>query len=111
MPVSKKPVWPSARSRPRAELSTAIHAARARLALEASARAAPRGRLKLGLIATVVLIFYVVCWQLAQVDLVRLLSGLPKLGYWLVQAWPLKLDEMPLFLLRMGETIAMAAIG
>ena len=37
--------------------------------------------------------------------------ALPKLGYWISQAWPPKLDEMPLFLLRTAETVAMAAIG
>ncbi len=65
----------------------------------------------MALLASAGLIFYAVCWQLAQVDLARLFTGLPKLGYWLLQAWPLKFDEMPLFLLRMAETVAMAAIG
>ena len=30
--------------------------------------------------------------RLAQVDLGRLIEGLPKLGHWLDTAWPLKLD-------------------
>ncbi len=41
----------------------------------------------------------------------KLVTGLPKLGHWLAQAWPPKLDELPLFLLRTAETVAMAAIG
>jgi phosphonate transport system permease protein len=55
--------------------------------------------------------FYAVSWRLAQVDPARLVTGLPKLLHWLSLAWPPKTDELPLFLLRTGETIAMAAIG
>ena len=69
------------------------------------------GRWKVAAIALAALAFYVASWRLAQVDPVRLVSGLPKLGHWLAQAWPPKLDELPLFLLRTAETIAMAAIG
>lgn len=56
-------------------------------------------------------IFFAVSWNLAQVDLARLVTGLPKLGHWLAQAWPPKTDELPIFIVRIGETIAMAAIG
>lgn len=49
--------------------------------------------------------------QLAQVDLARLFNGLPKLGHWLATAWPPKLDELPVFLQRTAETVAMAAVG
>ncbi|MBM3343044.1 MAG: phosphonate ABC transporter, permease protein PhnE [Betaproteobacteria bacterium] len=62
-------------------------------------------------LAIVLIVFFAGSWQLAQVDLARLASGLPKLWFWLSQAWPPKLDELPVFLLRTGETIAMAAIG
>lgn len=86
-------------------------AARARLAFEAGQGARSGGRVKRNWVLLLVLAFYMVCWQLAQVDLSRLLSGLPKLGSWLAQAWPPKTSEMPLFLLRMAETVAMAAIG
>ncbi len=58
-----------------------------------------------------VLVFYVVCWQLAQIDPVKLVEGLPKLAFWLAQAWPPRWEELPLFLQRTAETIAMAAIG
>jgi phosphonate transport system permease protein len=50
-------------------------------------------------------------WQLAGVDLTRLATGLPKLGHWLAQAWPPTLHELPVFLLRTGETIAIAFLG
>jgi phosphonate transport system permease protein len=58
---------------------------------------APR-RIRLWLLAALILAFYAASWQLAQVDLTRLARGLPKLGYWVAQAWPPKLAELPLFL-------------
>ncbi len=71
-----------------------------------SARSLKSWALIVGLFA-----FFAGSWHLAQVDLGRLMNGLPKLGHWLAMAWPPKLDELPVFLLRTGETIAMAAIG
>lgn len=50
-------------------------------------------------------------WQLAQVDLGKLVTGLPKVGHWLAQSWPPALGELPLFLLRMAETVAIAFLG
>ena len=38
--------------------------------------------------------FYVACWRLAQVDVLRLVSGLPRLARWLAEAWPPKLDAV-----------------
>lgn len=63
-----------------------------------------------GVVLALVL-FYGLCWQLVQGDLARLVSGLPKLWHWLSQAWPPKAAELPLFLQRTAETVAMAAIG
>ena len=57
------------------------------------------------------LAFYAACWKLAGVDLIRLANGLPKIGSWLVRAWPPDLGELPIFLQRTAETVAMAAIG
>ncbi len=62
----------------------------------------------LGLLFVVLVI---ASWQLAQVDLTRLATGLPKLGHWLAQAWPPTLHELPIFLLRTGETVAIAFLG
>lgn len=70
-----------------------------------------RRRVRRTMILVTVVGFYSVCWVLAGVDLGRLASGLPKLWHWLGQAWPPRLDELPLFMIRMAETIAMAAIG
>lgn len=78
---------------------------------EAQRKGNIRGRLKLAAILVAVLVFYVVSWRLAQIDPAKLVNGLPKLGYWLSQAWPPKLDELPLFAERIAETMAMAAIG
>jgi phosphonate transport system permease protein len=69
------------------------------------------GRLKKWAAILAVAVFYVVSWRLAQVDPARLVTGLPKLLHWLAVGWPPKTDELPLILLRTGETIAMAAIG
>lgn len=50
-------------------------------------------------------------WQLAGVDLARLATGLPKIGHWLAQSWPPATAELPVFLERMGETLAIALLG
>jgi phosphonate transport system permease protein len=50
-------------------------------------------------------------WRLAGVDLGQLATGLPKLGHWLAQAWPPALEELPIFIERMGETVAIAFLG
>src|SRR6516162_4125106 len=66
-------------------------------------------RLRLWLVSAAILVFYVVSWNLAGIDLQKLGTGLPKLAHWI--AWPPKLAEVPLFALRTAETVAMAAIG
>ena len=86
-------------------------AQQAQLSLEALKKGNVRGRLKLAAILLALLVFYVVSWRLAQIDPVKLVNGLPKLGFWLSQAWPPRLDELPLFAERIAETMAMAAIG
>lgn len=86
-------------------------AERARRAFEAGAAGRTSGRIRFVLMLSGIAVFYAVCWQLAQVDPARLVSGLPRLGHWLAQAWPPRTDELGLFALRISETIAMAAIG
>jgi phosphonate transport system permease protein len=63
------------------------------------------------LITLAVAVFLVVAWKLAQIEPERLVTGLPRLAHWIAQAWPPKLAEVPLFLWRTGETVAMAALG
>lgn len=70
-----------------------------------------RGRLRFAAVALLLALFYSVSWRLAQVDPGKLLSGLPKMAGWAAKAWPPATDELPVLLLRVAETIAMAAIG
>ena len=86
-------------------------AERALAEIERRERAITPGRVALWAAVLGVAIFYVVAGHLAEIDLGQLASGIPKLGRWLAQAWPLKLEELPLFLRRTAETVAMAAIG
>ena len=87
-------------------------AARAALtALESQERGWTFRRLRWWTVAAVLLVFYAVCWQLAQVDPAKLATGLPKLLHWLSLAWPPRYEELPLFLHRTAETVAMAALG
>ncbi len=86
----------------------------AELALEAHdahRRGWSGARARTWLVVAVVVVFYIGSAWLAQVDLAKLTSGLPKLWYWISQAWPPTIDELPLILFRTGETVAMAAIG
>jgi phosphonate transport system permease protein len=68
-------------------------------------------RVRVLAIALSIAAFYVASWQLAQVDLRRLITGLPRLAHWLAEAWPPQLDDLSLILRRTAETIAMAALG
>ncbi len=70
-----------------------------------------KGRIGLWVAVSVILAFYVVSWHLAEVNLARLATGLPKLWHWLSLAWPLKYEDLPLILTRTAQTVAMAAIG
>jgi phosphonate transport system permease protein len=62
-------------------------------------------------LALALVAFYTAAIVLTRVDLERLFTGLPKLAYWLTQAWPLAWAELPVILLRTAETIAIAALG
>src|SRR5262245_40442735 len=84
---------------------------RVQTALDTALRRNRHRRVRWAVVIVGLVAFYTVSWSLAQIDPVRLMTGLPKLGHWLASAWPPKLDELPLFLRRTAETIAMAAIG
>ena len=79
--------------------------------LEAQQRRWGARRRRAWIVVVLVGAFYVASWRLAQVDPGKLVSGLPKLGRWLAAAWPPTVSELPLFLQRTAETVAMAAIG
>lgn len=90
------------------------HKIAARRALEAIERGPEQAwhqRVKSYALAVAIAVFFAESWRLAQVDLGRLVDGLPKLAHWLAVAWPPKLDELPVFLQRTAETVGMAAIG
>lgn len=90
------------------------HKIAARRALEAIERGPERAwhqRAKSYALAVAIAVFFAESWRLAQVDLERLVYGLPKLAHWLAMAWPPKLEELPIFVQRTAETVGMAAIG
>jgi phosphonate transport system permease protein len=68
-------------------------------------------RLKVVGVVGLIIALYVVAGSLVHFDLGRLAKGLPRIAHWLATAWPPKFSEMPIFLWRTAETIAMAAIG
>jgi len=79
--------------------------------MEAMRRGFTVRRIRFWFISALVIAFYAVSWNLADIDLHKLATGLPRLGHWIATAWPPKLDEVPLFAYRTAETVAMAAIG
>lgn len=58
-----------------------------------------------------VLAFYVLCWELAQVDLQRLVAGLPKMTSWIIESWPPDFTQLDVYIIRALETVAMATLG
>jgi phosphonate transport system permease protein len=79
--------------------------------LEAERRVLSVARVRRLLIAGVIVAFYLFAGYLVQIDLGRLARGLPKLAHWLAGAWPPSVAELPIFIWRTAETVAMAAIG
>jgi phosphonate transport system permease protein len=68
-------------------------------------------RLKQTVILLTVIAVYSTSFTLAEVNLNKLLTGLPKMAGWAAKAWPPALDELDVLLLRAAETVAMATIG
>jgi phosphonate transport system permease protein len=79
--------------------------------LEARHHPLSPARLRTALIVVLIVAFYIFSGYLVRFDLGQLARGLPRLGHWLAGAWPPDLTELPLFIQRTAETIAMAAIG
>ena len=92
-------------------MASGMAAAEALARIEARRRGGWPRRIKVWAVVLLIAAFYVASWRLAQVDLIRLVTGLPRLGVWLASAWPPQIDDLPLILLRTAETIAMAALG
>src|SRR5580692_3404170 len=79
--------------------------------LEAAERGLTARRVRFWLSTLAVIAFFLLAGHLVQIDLGKLATGLPKIWHWVRQAWPPAIDEVPLFLRRTAETVAMAAIG
>jgi phosphonate transport system permease protein len=58
-----------------------------------------------------VVVFFAVCLRLSEVDLGRLLAGLPRLAAWAAKAWPPQTGEIDVMLLRAAETVAIATVA
>lgn len=86
-------------------------AAEALAMIETRRRSRGSRRIKVWAVVVLIAAFYVASWRFAQVDPVRLISGLPRLAHWLAEAWPPQVADLPLILERTAETIAMAALG
>ena len=69
------------------------------------------GRLRFLALALGLAAFYAIAWHLARVSPSKLVTGLPRMAGWAAKAWPPATEELPVFLTRAGETVAMAAIG
>jgi phosphonate transport system permease protein len=59
----------------------------------------------------VIILFYAILWPYAQIDFQYLIDGLPTMFNWLQKSWPPDLTEIPIFLQRALETVAIATIG
>ena len=58
-----------------------------------------------------VVLAYAIMWNVAQVDLIRLWQGIPRMLNWLSRSWPPDITEVSTFLLRALETISIATLG
>ena len=79
--------------------------------MEAKRRTFGPARQRMLCFVIAVVAFYLVAGYLVRFDLGKLAIGLPKIGRWLATAWPPAMSEVPLFLWRTAETVAMAAVG
>ena len=58
-----------------------------------------------------ILAFYAILWPYAKIDFIQFSDGLPTMFNWLKRSWPPDLSEVPIFLERAVETVAIATIG
>ncbi len=57
------------------------------------------------------LIWLVVSCYFAQVDLLRLVTGLPRLGVWIAKSWPPNINDLGWVAHRTMETVAIATVA
>lgn len=68
-------------------------------------------RLRFAALLLVCAAFYIACLNVADISLVRLWQGLPRLANWASRAWPPDISELGTLLYRAAETVAMATVG
>lgn len=71
----------------------------------------PGERLAFAGFLAVAVVFYVICFRVAEVDFGRLWAGLPRLLNWASRAWPPDFAEFDILLYRAAETVAMGTVG
>jgi len=83
------------------------------LASEPQRLVQPRTRDRLVFVAAILGfgVLYVASLHFAEINLAKLLEGLPRLARWAARAWPPDFHDFPTLLHRAAETIAMATIG
>ena len=55
--------------------------------------------------------FLAVCVRVREVDIAKLVSGLPRLAAWAAKAWPPQINELDVMVLRAAETVAIATVA
>jgi phosphonate transport system permease protein len=55
--------------------------------------------------------FYALCLHVAEVNVARLVEGLPRLAGWIARSWPPDFSEIDVLARRGLETVAMATVG
>lgn len=68
-------------------------------------------RLKAYAVWATLLVFVGLCFYVAEVDLVRLWEGLPRMGQWMMTAFPPNLTDWDAMLMRAFETVAIATVA
>jgi phosphonate transport system permease protein len=57
------------------------------------------------------LLLFGICLRLSEVDLARLMAGLPRLAAWAAKAWPPQTSEIDVMFIRAAETVAIATVA
>ena len=70
-----------------------------------------RPRLRPGLVLLLLVAGGWFCFHFAEVDLQRLVRGLPRLASWAARSWPPDFSDLQTLLTRAAETLAMATLG
>lgn len=63
------------------------------------------------LVSFALLTAFIACVRIAEVDLLRLAEGMPRLARWAATAWPPYLNDLDRFLYRALETISIATVA